>query len=344
MTTGETVPQTAREVEAWLSPAVDAAFRAYTAEAQGQRDDLYALTMSGLGGCTRHAAYRISRTPPSEEMVFTEMREANIGTMIHEGLLPHLATIVQGTDEIAVVLRLSGLEIHGRSDLVVAGAAVVADLKTVGSYKFAALDPSTVNRAHRLQVAGYATAVRQAGGDVRWIAWIYLDRASGQHEIVVEEFGDELVALVEQRCAELALFAEDPEAAPREERGPGLSIICDGCPWLRTCWGEGAEAGVVGAQKILAHDNAGVAKALELYDDARAREKEATADKEFARAMFSERDPGAYGGYQFGWSAGSKTTDDKDAAVRLLAEVGIPIPQKTVGRRLIVKRARQPEG
>lgn len=330
---------TADELRHLLGDAVDAAFRAYTTLVQNARDDLYALTMSGLGGCTRQAAYRLARTPPSEDLVFTEMREANIGTMIHAGLLPPLAQHLGGTEEIPVEMSMHGLRIKGRSDLYIEPLATVSDLKTVGTYKFAALS-DTINRAHRLQVAGYGLGVAQSGREVRFVSWIYLDRASGVHRVVVEEFGDDLIQAVDERCAELEAYADEPEAAPRDERGPGLSVICDSCPWLRACWGEDAAPGVVGAQRILVHDHAGVARALELYDDARAREKTAQDDKEFARAMFSSYQPGAYGDWEFAFSSADGTTVDKDAAVRMLADAGIEVPRKPTIRRLIVKRTR----
>lgn len=333
------LPQSADELRQRLSAGVDEAWCAFTAAAQGAREDLYALTMSGLGGCTRQAAYRLARTPPSEEAVFGPMREANIGTMIHLGWLPYLAQVLDGRDEIAVTLHEGELTIDGRSDLYVEPLGAVVDLKTIGTYKFAGGFSDVVNRSHRLQVAGYAKAVVQSGRPVWWVAWIYLDRSSGAHHVVVEPYGEELEALVADRCAELEAYAAEPDAAPRDERGPGLSIVCDGCPWLRECWGADARAGEVGAQRILIHDHDGVADALRLYDEARARVREAEADKEFARAMFSSYEPGAYGEFEFRLSAEGDSVD-KDAAVRMLREAGIEPPRKPTGRRLTVKRAR----
>lgn len=333
------VAYTASELGRILSAAVVDAYVAYTTEKQKARDDLLALTMSGLGGCTRQAAYRLARTEPTEKLVFGPMREANIGTMIHEAMLPTMAMLLGGTEEIAVQLTAGELSIAGRSDLYVEPLATVADLKTVGGYKFGGLS-ETVNRSHKLQVAGYALAVRQAKKPVDWIAWIYMDRSSGAEHVIVEPFTDDTVALVEDRCAELSMYAKDPEAAPRDERGPGLSYVCDGCPWLRACWGDDAEPGVIGAQKILARDHDGVSRALALYDDARVRERDASADKEFAKAMFTGYDAGNYGEWSFGWSNAGET-EDKDAAVELLRQAGIPVPRKRTTKRLYVKRTKQ---
>lgn len=332
------VPSSDKEIAKHLAVAVGDAFTLFTTERQAERDDVLALTMSGLGGCTRQGAYRLAGTKPSEPIRYREMREANIGTMIHAGLLPHLATLLGGSDEIDVTLTAGGLTIAGRADLYSPEWKLVADLKTVGPHKMALIGDVAVP-AHRVQVAGYATAARASGKQVHWIAWVYLDRATGAEHVVVEEFTDELVDMVEQRCTDLATYAADPDTAPRDQRGPGLSIICDQCPWLRQCWGADAAPGEVGAQRILAHDDAGVADAIRLYDEARARAKQAKDDQEFARAMFSGYEPGAYGEWEFYWSSGGET-NDKDAAIALLDQAGIPIPRKATPQRLVVKRSR----
>lgn len=332
---------TVDQVRRQLVEALGTAFRAFTTQAQSQREDLYALTMSGLGGCTRQAAYRLARATPSEDMVFTEARAANIGTMIHAGLLPHLAAVLEGTDEIPVTLKTDTLTINGRSDLYTPALRLVADLKTVGQHRMGSVGPGATH-PHRLQVGGYALAVEQSGQPVEWIAWLYLDRSSGEDRIVVEEFTDEVRDLITRRCAELAVYGENPEAAPRDERGPGLSIVCDQCPWLRRCWGEDAAPGRIGAQRVLCHDNHDVERALDRYKEASEREREATDQKEFYRAMFSGFDPGAYGEWQFGWSSLGET-DDKDAAVDMLKAAGLPVPRKTTGRRLVVRRTRPPQ-
>jgi hypothetical protein len=329
-------PSDADELAAKLSVAVAEAFIAFTTAGQMEREDLYALTMSGLGGCTRQAAYRVAKAEPSEELVFGEMREADIGTMIHAGLLPHLAEILGGAEEIDVVTRAAGLVIKGRTDLYVESLALVGDLKTTGTYSFGTIGVDAVPR-HRMQVAGYAYGLLQSGKPVRWIAWVYLDRSSGKERIIVEPWTDELAAMVEQRCEEIAMYAADPTAAPRDERGPGLCVWCDGCSWLRACWGPDAEPGAVGAQRILAQDHDGVKRALEFYDEARARADAAEAEKEFARAMFEGYTPGRYGEFSFRYSKPGKTVD-KDAAVEILKQAGITVPEKTTKKKLIVQR------
>jgi PD-(D/E)XK nuclease superfamily len=320
---------------ALLADAVDGAFTDYTVERQQQREDLYALTMSGLGGCSRQAAYRLARVEPSDGGQYGPMPEANIGTMIHEGLLPKLAAVLDGKEEQPVTLRAGELVINGRCDLYSEPLQVLVDLKTVGTYRFGSL--AEVVDAHRVQVAGYAWAMRQAGHLVRWVAWLYLDRSSGAPRVLAEPFTDELITLVRDRCEELNIYARSPESAPREERGPGLSFACDGCPWLRRCWGEDAQPGQIGAQAVLAYDDAAVEDALALYDEARARASEAKAEMEFARAMLGRAHPGRYGPYQLSWSSPGSTADTA-AAMAMLTSAGVPVPTRTTSRRMTVRR------
>lgn len=327
---------TAPDVSDFLHELVGEGFRAFTTVAQSERDDLYALTMSGLGGCTRQGAYRLAKTPPSEEMIFGEMREANLGTMAHIGLLPQFAKVGEGTEEGDVELHEGELVVRGRYDLYLPQWRVMADLKTITTYSIRHLERPP--RRHRLQVAGYARAAEQAGNPVEWLAWIYLDRDSGKHKIFVEAFGEEVRQLVADRCTELATYAGDPDGAPRDERGPGLSRYCDSCPWLRQCWGSDAEPGVVGAQSILCHDDKDVEEAIGLYWNASATIKDAKAQQDFAKAMITGREPGRYGEWEYLWSAEGEM-DDGAAAVEVLVAAGIPVPRKKTSRRLIIRRS-----
>lgn len=331
---------TAQSLADALEAAIGQAFRQVTGEYQAGRDPLE-FSMSALGGCRRQAAYRIAGTPPSEPVPgrdtdHGEQRAANIGTMIHNALLPALAKLLGADHELDLTAELDALAVDGRTDLYVAAMRLALDLKTAGTDKWRAM--VDVVRAHRLQVGGYALGLAQAGKDVDWVAWAYLDRSSGQVFVIVEPFPGELVDVVEERAAELATYASDPDGAPRDEHGPGLSYVCDGCLWLRACWGEDAQPGTVGAQRNLVHDDAAVAEALEQYKRAGKEESAAASRKEFYKAMFSGFTPGTYGAWAFSYPP-PKDVEDKDAAVELLRAAGLDVPMKPGTRRLNVRRA-----
>ena len=306
------------------------------------------LGLSALGGCTRAAAYAIAGTEPSDVPPPREGRAANLGTWEHNGLLPRLAArLGEAAVEVPVVLRAAGLEIRGSADLVwhtPALGGVVVDLKTVGERRL-----HTVRRqggpfrAHRQQVRAYALAVRQTGREVRWLVWLYMDRATGAEEVVVEPFTNAAALDVLDRARDLRRYADtDPDDAPREERGPGdpakgFSFACNECPWLRRCWGDDAVPGESGAQAVPVDDNPGIVRAIELLDDASRRKGEAEKDYDYAKALLARVRTGSrqYGHYKL-TRGRSYPKDDQHAAVRVLKEMGVEVPQVTVSGRLTV--------
>lgn len=335
-----------------VATAVGCAFEVFTARAQSARSNLLGLSMSGLGGCRRQAAYRLAEVAPMDPAMAMsgENRTANMGTMIHDGLLPLLATVLgdSAQDETPVELRLttsSGREIviAGRSDMYWGQAQAVIDLKTATEHKINKVLGSGPQYSHRVQVAGYALACEQAGLKVRWIAWIYLDRALGEQYVVAEEFTDELRELVRDKVEELVNYSAAPDDAPRDGPGPGprwANMQCNGCPWLRNCWGETAEPGIVGAQLAKIEDYGGMENVLVQYLTALRAEGEARESKEFWKDFLDGAKPGVYGKAQWGRARPPAPSIDKDACVELVRAAGMPVPMKQAPRgRLSVRWA-----
>lgn len=276
------------------------------------------LSLSKLGGCTREAAYRLADTEPDPEWDSwsDEKRAAWLGTWQHRGLLPLLRLrLRRSRTEVPVVLSGSGLQLPGRADLWWRSATllrkgigdVVVDGKTKAAYGLDWVRRDGPRPRDVLQTRGYAMALRQTWhADVRWTATVYIDRASGDTEVTVQPFGPAEAVEVMDRLHELSVEAVKPHLAPRDERGPGLSIICDGCPWLRQCWGKSATPGDAKVQSILATDPDAISSALTMYEDSRLREKRAGEDKEFARAILEGQPPGRYGDLVLSWGRASK--------------------------------------
>ncbi len=305
---------TAEDVDRAVEGAVRSAFEAMTADSE---HDPHRLSLSKLGGCTKAAAYTLAQTDLSDPSGPDEARAANLGRMQHAGLLPYLAKFLPGASyETPVVLRAAGIEIPGTMDLHWGRAAL--DLKTVGEWRLHGVRRSGAYKDHEMQVWGYVLARMQSGLDTRWATWLYLDRASGDQQVITKPFTNAAVMAVIDRVSAIAGWAETPDRAPREGRGPGLSFGCDHCPWLRRCWGPTAQPGKTGAQRILAHDNPAIERLLHLYDDARARASAADLDKRFARAALDQARRGIYGPWTLRWT---KTTGDQTPSlmVKLMA-------------------------
>lgn len=308
-----------------------AAFMDENARRQADRDRTE-MTMSGLGGCTRANAYAIARTPASDDHGPEEARAALLGTGVHDWLLPALARVITAkigaTCEVEerVVLRAGGLGIRGSLDL--AFDDVVIDLKTVGERRLHGVrrrgEPYD---EHFLQVFGYALARHQAGRPVRWVVFLYLDRTTGDVHPLVVPFHNAAMLAVIDRAATIRRMAVDPDSAPRDGHGPGKSIACDHCPWLRRCWGPDARPGRTGAQVVAAGDWEGLAYVLQLYADAAAASTTAEADKDFAKLAIAATKAGTYGAYKITRSKDGEM-DDVEAMKAILAARGIPVPKK----------------
>lgn len=330
---------TAEDVRAFTRGLVYRAFEAENTARQAVRDPT-ALSMSGLGGCTRAAAYSIAGTEPTDVAPPEDARQAMLGTWIHEHLLPGMARLA-GPDAVVeepARLKAAGLVIPGTLDM--AQPEIVWDLKSVKEWRLHGVRRRGTYSEHRVQVMGYALARYQAGYPVRWVTWLYIDRATGEIHVEVEPFSNAAALAVIERVEQIRYHAEDPDRAPREGRGPGLSFACDRCPWLRRCWGPDAIPGEKGAQRSQSATIEGIAEALDVYARAAELSGPAEKDKEFAKLVLAGVPSGTYGGWVLKRGKPGEMTDHAEAE-RLLAERGIPVPKKKKAGAISVRPAPQ---
>ncbi|MEV6401181.1 PD-(D/E)XK nuclease family protein [Streptomyces sp. NPDC051907] len=342
-----------------LERATARAFQLANQAGQQARTNRWALSMSGIGGCKREAAYRLAGVPPTDVELSDaeEARQAMIGTWIHSGLLPQFENVLAHADiELPVELEVEvPLPDGGTRRLVVPGTADcyshvmgggVLDLKTVNAYRIGQIDHDGVKVSHRWQVRGYATALRQLGLPVAWVAWLYVDRSSGEVLVAIEPFGPDEEEETLEYVRRLWEMARAPDYAPRSERGPGLSWVCDGCAWLRQCWGPDARPGDSAALKV--HDEPEIAFAARKFKELGDQIGELTKDREKWGAMVGRPEMGAYRDEQ-GEMIIKYQKDgeevDKKAAVEQLALLGGEVPmRKRTGNRLVQWGRKEPEG
>lgn len=330
---------TADAVAAFTRRAVTAAFTAENLDRQAGRDKL-ALSLSGVGGCTRAAAYSIAGTPPSDTPPVEDARQAVLGVWIDEHLLPRMARYAGPAAVVQqkVQLKAGGLIIPGTLDLAL--PEVVWDLKTVKEWRLFGVRRRGTYSEHRVQVMGYALARYQAGYPVKWVCFLYMDRATGEVHVEVEPFTNGAALAVVDRLETIRYHSARPDEAPRDARGPGLSFACDRCPWLRRCWGDDAVSGQPGVQKVLAATPAGVEEALRLYANAAAAAGAAKKDQEFAKLVLTATPNGQYGTWELDRGKPGSTTDM--AQVTADYEVwGRPVPKKPTAGAISVKPAPQ---
>lgn len=286
-----------------------------------------AIGFSMIGGCRRQAAYALRDGWPDEPG--TGKPTAYLGKAIHDRLLPDLAKLLGAEIEPEVTLEVGGITITGHPDLVL-DEGEAFDLKTVSQWYYETCR-ARVPLQHRLQVTAGALATQSIG-----CCLLYVNRSDGSRFAVTWDVGAYVPAL-EQWVEEIQV---DPNDAPRDERGPVLSFICDECPWVSQCWGPLNE---FRAPQSIVADEIGIEMALEEYDAARFRENAAKSDKEFWRQVLDGTEPGPYGIWELGWTGGRPLDEkpDYEAAWRHLEASGAPLPYKRGGaskRAISVKK------
>ena len=315
--------------------------KAFALAGRQKSRDVHSLTLSALGRCTRQSAYKLAGTTPSDPPTGEgEQRAAMLGTWVHRGLLPRLRLILsRSRTEMKVTLAAAGIHLEGQADLYVRHGIV--DLKTVREHGLSHIRQWGPRPADKAQVRGYALAAIQQGRPVKWVAYVYMDRATGEHETFVEPFTASDAMRVLDRVSEIVAASKNLRMAPRDEKGPGLSVVCDSCPWLRSCWGRSARPGDVGAQGGLSFrapdvvDEEAAGTAAELYARSRAAAAQAKADQDFARSLLSWLPEGAYGRWKLKWGKPSRAKPDPKAMEARLRELGELIPMTGGGTSTI---------
>lgn len=344
------------QVAHWLQARVVQAFTSANRTNQALRPDPFGMSISAIGRCDKQAAHRIAGTEPSDPHLAGagEARAAMLGTWIHAGLLPVLADVLvcddpQPTnwaqDERPVTLTAAGIPVRGTTDLYTPRhGGICLDLKTVREYALNTLaGQDGPFPDHFIQVSAYSLALHQSGYPVRWMAWLYLDRASGDLMIKVAPFDADASLAVVNRMTRLAQLADNPDQAPRTERGPGFSYQCDQCPWLRRCWGPDAAPRDTAAPILAAVPQDAAQADVEALLKAYSREREQTAkhkkEQDFYKQIIESTGAGSYG--ELGWHhSGGRDVFDAKEGERLLVEAGIPVPMKPGSRRFLVTRAK----
>jgi len=306
-----------------LSAATGRAFAAFSAAKIRHPHD---VGISSLGGCRRRLAYGLAKVPISNVFPPGQDRAANLGTMEHTGLLPHLAAELPGArTEVAVTVHGAGLTLPGHIDLDTPEDTI--DLKTVGEWR---LNGARYQRGayynHRLQVGGYALGRLQEGRPTQFVSWLYLDRASGDEYVITEDFSNGLALEVVDRLDEVARYVrEDPHAAPRDEPGPGRAFsVCNDCPWLNTCWGPDARP----HEPVQAVTDVEVEGALLDYVEARDMASRGKAGQKAALERLEQVRYGTYGSVSYGRGKGGEVPDDARAVAKL-RRLGLDVPMTT---------------
>ncbi|UXX94123.1 PD-(D/E)XK nuclease family protein [Streptomyces sp. AD2-2] len=339
MTTVAIAPQ--RPVSLW--PA------AHAADARRPRSRQSKLGASDTV-CARRAGYLLHGRTPTDT---GEKRKAILGTWLHAGILD------AAREEYGwlVERRVEDETVRGHIDAVQldsttaarlperlrptlpAEQTTVEDVKTKGTYQWDNVLRYGASEAEMRQVYLYADLLAAEGFarvsgqrqlarigpvPVARIRFRFINRDNGDDH--VQEIAYEADRARRARWwVQQVRAAASPEELPRTFQGPGLSAICDHCPFRTACWGPLAAGR--SPQSQLVHDDEERATALAEYVAVTERIKPLKERQKFLRAQLDGSEPGAYGGNVLGWSGGNPTkVDDVEAMVGLYRRAGLEVP------------------
>ena len=340
--------------------------------------------------CSRRSGYILAG---AERTNAGDKRAAILGTYIHKGLLEdarrEYGWLVERT--------VTDDTLRGHIDVVQLDAATAArlpkrhrpvepaevvtveDVKTKSSRVWDRVVRYGPTAAEMRQVLLYADLLRTVGFadipgqrylhrlgpvDVRRIRFRFVCRDTGEEHIQEFPF-DEWLAVEARWWVDRVMEAASPEELRRDHDGPGLSVVCDNCPFVDACW-PGVAPGKP-AQTILIHDDEDRAKALADYVRAHERYRESKRVKETVRAMLDDSPEGTYGDNHLGWGGGNdkEETDvaamveefenadlvvpmvpDEKAMIQILRRAGMVVPRRKAAgqetaRTIKITRARK---
>lgn len=321
------------------------------------------LGPSSIGLCRRRAAYELHGTWPTD--LADNMHAAILGTWLHEGILRVLREQYGAWTE----LELTDGVILGHADAYWAPGdlhqsttpastaaqasdagdsrdmGVVEDVKTKSTRALDVVVRQGPSQAEWFQVHLYAHLLRTGGlrehaslptGEplpVDVVRLRYVGREYGQVVVHQRPYDDDVTKQA-LAWAEDVLASPEPEAMPRDLDGPGLSIICDNCPFKTACWNLDQLADDRAPQTILAEGSAAITEALRAYADAAEVESAAKKRKAKARKMLDAADAGTYGAFKLSWSGGHPRPPepDSEAMIRILEGLSVDIPMRPGGR------------
>ncbi|MBC9724938.1 PD-(D/E)XK nuclease family protein [Streptomyces sp. TRM68367] len=300
--------------------------------------------------CARRAGYLLHGRTPTDG---GEKRKAILGTWLHEGALDAVRNeygwiIERRVEDDTIRGHIDAVQLDGRTasrlpkrlrPSLPAEELTVEDIKTKSTFQWDNILRYGASDAELRQVLLYADLLRTEGFadidgqrqlarlgplPVGRIRFRFLNRDSGEDHVQEMPFHAER-AQGARWWVEQVRAAETPEDLPRTFPGPGLSAICDNCPFKTACWGP-AIAGHR-PQSMLIHDDAERERALAEYVEVTEQIKPLKDRLKVLRAKLDGSEAGVYGDNELSWSGGNPTkVDDVDAMVALFKQAGLPVP------------------
>ncbi|GAA0643011.1 hypothetical protein GCM10009548_04460 [Streptomyces malaysiensis subsp. malaysiensis] len=339
MTTMAIAPE--RPVSLW--PA------AHAADARRPRSQQTKLGASDTV-CARRAGYLLHGRTPTDT---GEKRKAILGTWLHNGMLDAAREeygwlIERRVEDDTVRGHIDAVQLDSTTAVrlpkrlrptLPAEETTVEDVKSKSTYQWDSVVRYGASEAELRQVYLYADLLGTEGfASVRGqrqlarlgpvpvarIRFRFINRDNGEDHI--QEIAYEADRARRARWwVQQVRAAASPEELPRTFQGPGISTICDHCPFRTACWGP-LVAGR-SPQSQLIHDDEEREKALAEYAEVSKQIKPLKDRQKYLRAQLDGSEPGVYGDNVLKWSGGNPTkVDDVGAMVSLYRRAGLEVP------------------
>jgi hypothetical protein len=300
--------------------------------------------------CARRAGYLLHGYTPTDG---GEKRKAILGTWLHAGILAAAReeygwVIERSVEDQTIKGHIDAVQLDSHTaarlpkrlrPLLPAQETTVEDVKTKSTYQWDNVLRYGASDAEIRQVLLYADLLRSEGFadvegqrqlarlgpvDVGRIRFRFINRDSGDDHVQEVAYSAER-ARGARWWVQQVRSAQSPEDLPRTFQGPGLSAVCDHCPFKTACWGSVAAGRR--PQSILIHDDAGRAAALAEYVEVSEQMKPLKDRLKLLRAKLDGSEAGVYGDNVLSWSGGNPTkVDDVDAMVALYERAGLTVP------------------
>lgn len=300
--------------------------------------------------CARRAGYLLHGRIPTDT---GDKRKAILGTWLHAGILEAAREeygwlVERRVEDSTVRGHIDAVQLDATTaarlpkrlrPLLPAEETTVEDVKTKGTYQWDNVLRYGASEAELRQVYLYAALLGSEGfASVRGqrqlahlgplpvarIRFRFINRDNGDDH-VQEMAYDAGRARRARWWVQQVRSAAVPEELPRTFQGPGISAICDHCPFRTACWGP--LVGGRSPQSQLIHDDAQRAAALAEYAEVSEQIKPLKEKQRFLRAKLDGSEPGVYGDNVLSWSGGNPTkVDDVAAMVALYGRAGLEVP------------------
>lgn len=294
----------------------------------------WSIGASDAGTCPKKIEYR-NKPPEGFVPAWEDTREADAGTMLHEGITARLRLIYPWR-EYAGKVRIPGLDRDSEFDSYDPITGEVEDYKTAGRWRWDRIGEDGPEETVWDQVMLYGYAVAATGRVVRTVRLSYYHREKGHDETFVRPYDEQQAKAALDRLLGYATNLDLGIPLPKTGTGPTTDALCRRCFARDHCWNIERAAQVNRSPESLTilgekPDLDAMVWAIEEKVRAARLTSEAKKATEEAKALMVGVEPGRYGDYE-GYESRTGGGPDHKAHAEALAEVirshypGEPLP------------------